>query len=242
MISLWVFLKAINPRTWLIVGLCGVLCYGGWSAYRAGLTHAETKARADILEGDKANAQKEATAYQVRMDASEKITQAAMATIAAQNVRLTVLDSRLANDRKRVTESVAQVAAIPDAQLFGDITQRIARRVPTDTAATFYPSELREIDLRLAELSPLQDQVVDLGSKVEALQVRSTAQDQNIAALQSERAALFLYASQLHDHYAKAYALAQPRVGLFVRIVTLGLKRTKKINLPAPAAIPVPAQ
>lgn len=242
MMTLWLALKAINPRTWLIVGLGVALGWAGLSLYRAGLTHAETKARVDILEGDKAQAQKEAAAYQAHMEAAEKIQQAAMATINAQNLRLTVLDSRLASDRKRVTESVAQVAAIPDTQLFGDITQRLARRVPSDTATTFYPSELREIDVRLAELSPLEDQVTDLGGKVDALQQRSAAQDQSIAALQQERAALFVYASQLHEHYAKAYALAQPHVSLFVRIVTLGLKKQKKLTLPAPAAIPVPAQ
>ena len=112
----------------------------------------------------------------------------------------------------------------------------------TDLVPTFYPTELREIDVRLAELPPVQDQMTDLSAKVDTLQLKSAAQDQNIAALKTERTALFLYASQLHDHYARAYALAQPHVSLFLRIITFGAKKQKKLNLPAPEAIPVPAQ
>ena len=158
------------------------------------------------------------------------------------DTRLAALDSRIASDRQRVTTSIAQVSAIPDPQLFGDITQRLGKRPATDVLPTFYPAELREIDVRLAQLPPVQDQLTDLSTKVDTLQLKSVAQDQNVAALRMERTALYLYASQLHDHYARAYALAQPHVSLFVRIVSFGMKREKKLGLPAPEAIPVPAQ
>ena len=98
------------------------------------------------------------------------------------------------------------------------------------TAPTFYPVELREIDIRLAELPPLQDQLTDLSAKVDTLQQRSTAQDQDIGAIKTERAALLIYATQLYGHYEKAYSLAQPRQSLFVKIVTLGLRKPKQLN------------
>jgi hypothetical protein len=241
MVAIWLFLKALSPRTWIIVGLVAVVGYTGFRLYHLGIEHEVVKANNANLEADKTEALKERDAYQAHMDAAERNEQAALATIAAQNARLTALDSRLASDRQRSTAAVAKVATLSDPQLFGDVTQRLGVRAPTDRTALFSASELREIDVRLAELPPLQDQLADLGTKVDALELRSTAQGQNISALEAQRSALFIYASQLHEHYAKAYALAQPHVSLFVRIVTLGLKKQKKLTLPAPAAIPVPA-
>jgi hypothetical protein len=198
------------------------------------------KAKNAVLEGDKLEAQKEAEAFRTQMLAAEQTEQSAMATINAQNTRLAALDSRLVTDRQRVTTSIATVGALPDQQLVGDIAQRLGKRPVTDTATTFYPVELREIDVRLAELPPLQDQLTDLSSKVDTLQQRSTAQDQDIAAIKTERAALLIYATQLYGHYEKAYSLAQPRQSLFIKIVTLGLRKPKQLNIPAPASIPVP--
>ena len=241
MIAIWLFLKALSPRTWIIVGLVAVVGYTGERLYHLGIEHEVVKAKNATLEEDKTEALKEREAYQARMDSAEKTEQAAMATIAAQNVRLSALDSRLAGDRQHVTAAVAGVATLSDPQLFGDVTQRLGVRAQADRSIAFSASELREMDVRLAQLPPLEDQLADLGTKVDALQLRSTAQGQNITALEGERTALFVYASQLHEHYAKAYALAQPHVSLFVRIVTLGLKKQKKLTLPAPAAIPVPA-
>jgi hypothetical protein len=242
MISLWLFLKALSPRTWIIAGLIGVVGYTGFRLYHLGIEHEALKAQQATLEADKSEAQKERDAFEEQMKTAQATEASAIATIQAQNVRLSALDSRLASDRLRVTASLAQVAAIPDPQLFGDITQRLAKRQPTDAAPTFYPAELREIDVRLAQLPPVEAQMSDLSAKVDTLQLKSAAQDLNIAALKTERSALFLYASQLHDHYARAYALAQPHVSLFVRIVSFGMKRPKKLTLPAPEAIPVPAQ
>jgi chromosome segregation ATPase len=242
MIAIWVFLKALSPRTWIIAGLVALVGYTGIRLYHLGIEHEAVKAKNATLETDKTEAQKERDAFEVQMKIAQATEASAVATIQAQNVRLAVLDSRLSADRAHATAALATVAALPDTALFGDITQRVGKRAQGDAASTFYPAELREIDVRLAELPPLQDQLTDLSSKVDTLQLRSSAQDENIAALKTERGALFLYASQLHDHYAKAYALAQPHVSLFVRIVSFGMKRPKKLTLPAPEAIPVPAQ
>ena len=242
MIGIWLFLKALSPRTWIIVGLVTVVGYTGFRLYHLGIEHEAVKAKNATLEADKTEAQKERDAFEEQMKTAQATEASAMATIQAQNVRLAALDTRIATDRQRVASSIAQVSALPDPQLFGDITQRLGKRPVTDVVPTFYPAELREIDVRLAQLPPVQDQLTDLSTKVDTLQLRSAAQDQNIAALKTERTALYLYASQLHDHYARAYALAQPRVSLFVRIVTFGMKRQKKLGLPAPEAIPVPAQ
>jgi hypothetical protein len=242
MMTLWLFLKAMSPRTWIIAGLVALVGYTGVRLYHLGIEHEALKSQQATLEADKTEAQKERDAFEGQMKAAQATEASAIATIMAQNARLSALDSRLVADRQRVTTSVAQVAALPDPQLFGDITHRLGKRLATDLVPTFYPTELREIDVRLAELPPVQDQMTDLSAKVDTLQLKSAAQDQNIAALKTERTALFLYASQLHDHYARAYALAQPHVSLFIRIITFGAKRTKKLNLPAPEAIPVPAQ
>jgi chromosome segregation ATPase len=241
-IGLWVFLKAINPRTWLIVGLVAVVGWGGVHLYHLGAEHEAVKAKNAVLEGDKLEAQKEAEAFRTQMLAAEQTEQSAMATINAQNARLAALDSRLVTDRQRVTTSIATVGALPDQQLVGDIAQRLGKRQATDNSPTLYAVELREIDIRLAELPPLQDQLTDLSTKVDTLQQRSTAQDQDIGAIKTERAALLIYATQLYGHYEKAYSLAQPHQSLFVKIVTLGLRKPKQLNIPAPASIPVPAQ
>jgi hypothetical protein len=242
MIAIWLFLKALSPRTWLIVGLVAVVTYGGVHLYHLGIEHEAVKAKNATLEADATEAKKERDAFEEQMKTAQATEASAIATIQAQNVRLSALDSRLASDRAHATAAVATVAALPDAQLFSNIAQRVGKRAPGDLAPTFYPAELREIDVRLSELPPLQDQLTDLSSKVDTLQMKSAAQDQNIAALKTERAALFVYASQLHEHYARAYALAQPHVSLFIRIVSFGTKRQKKLTLPAPEAIPVPAQ
>jgi hypothetical protein len=242
MIGLWVFLKAINPRTWLIAGLVAVLGWGGFHLYHLGIEHEAVIAKNAVLEDDKVQAQKESEAFRAAMLSAQQTEQSAMATINAQNTRLAALDSRLATDRQRLTTSIATVGALPDQQLVGDIAQRLGKRQATDNAATLYPVELREIDIRLAELPPLQDQLTDLSTKVDTLQQRSTAQDQDIGAIKTERAALLIYATQLYGHYEKAYSLAQPHQSLFVKIVTLGLRKPKQLNIPAPASIPVPAQ
>jgi hypothetical protein len=242
MMTLWLFLKAINPRTWIIMGLVAAVGYGGVRLYDLGIAHERTAARAEILEADKADAQKERDQYQAAMEQAQKTEQSAIAAVQAANSRVAALDVRLANARQSQTAAVAQVSSLSDPQLFGDITKRIGKRAIGDLSPTFSIPELREIDVRLVQVPYLQDQLGDLSDKVDALQQKSSAQDQDIVALKTERATLFTYAAQLHEHYAKAYALAQPHVSLFVRIVSLGMKHTRPLNVPAPEAIPLPAQ
>src|SRR6202047_3106535 len=147
MIGIWLFLKALSPRTWIIVGLVTVVGYTGFRLYHLGIEHEAVKAKNATLEADKTEAQKERDAFEEQMKTAQATEASAIATIQAQNVRLAALDSRIATDRQRVATSIAQVSALPDPQLFGDITQRLGKRPATDVLPTFYPAELREIDV-----------------------------------------------------------------------------------------------
>ena len=128
MIGIWLFLKALSPRTWIIAGLVAVVGYTGVRLYHLGIEHEAVKAKNATFEADKTEAQKERDAFEEQMKTAQATEASAIATIRAQNARLSVLDSRLATDRQRVTASIAQVSALPDPQLFGDITQRLGKR------------------------------------------------------------------------------------------------------------------
>jgi len=239
MIALWAFLKAINPRTWLIIGLGAALAYAGARLYSLGIDHERTKARAEVLEADQQQAKQERDAFEQKMHDAEQLAAAAVQAQQQAMQHIAVLDQRLATGNQAQASAAAQLTNLSDGQLLSDIRARLALH-KGDAAPALYADELRAIDSNLVELPFVQDRVSILFDKVTALEQKSAAQDKQIAAAASETAALTTYATQLHAHYRTAYNLAEPRVPLITKIFTLGLKKQKKLQIPPPDSIPVP--
>ncbi len=233
------FVKGINPRTWLLIGLAAAVVYAGGRLYSLGIEHERTKARAEVLEADQQQAKQERDQFEEKMHEAEQLAASAVQAQHQAMEHIAVLDQRLARANQAQAAASSQLAALPDSQLFADIRARLARHAG-DSSPSFYPDELREIDSNLVEQPYLEDRLSILSDKVQALSDKSDAQARQLAAASAETAALASYAAALHEHYRTAYNLAQPRVPLIVKIFTLGLKKQKKLTLPAPEAIPVP--
>lgn len=236
----WLFLKSISPRTWLVIGLSIALVAGAVHFYRAGIEHERVVARAEMLEQGKTEAQKERDAFAARMSEAQSLASRAIAAEAAASARIVALDRQLSDARAREQQAAQQVAHVPDTGLAADIRGRLALH-PGDPAPAFYPDELRAIDVNLAQAPAISEQLKTLEGQVAALNDRGKAQAQQIEACRQQTAALMQYAGELHRHYAEAYNAAQPHVSLFVKIITLGLKRERKLTLPPPDSLPVPA-
>jgi hypothetical protein len=209
--------------------------------YNLGIDHERVKARADVLNEGAAELKKQRDDYQTAMQTAQDREHAAQLAAQAASAKVVILDNRAAASQTQQATTAKIVAVLPDPQLFGDIVRRINRRRPEDAAPTFYPDELRVIDSDLADLPFVRDQLATADAKAGALVDKSASDDALAAALKDENAATLRYALDLHEQYAVAYNLAQPRVSLFVRIFTLGLKRPKKLTLTPPGAMPVPA-
>lgn len=241
MLSLWVFLKAINPRTWIHVAMGAGILFLAYHLYSLGIEHERVKAKNEVLADGAAELKKQRDDYSAAMQTALDRQHAAEVAASAASAKVIVLDNRAAASQIQQGATAKTVAALPDPQLFSDIVRRINQRPTDDPATTLYPAELRTIDASLADLPFVRDQLAVANSKASALIDKSISDEALVAALKDENAATLRYAMALHEQYTLAYNLAQPRVPFIVRVFTLGLKHPKKLNLAPPDAMPVPA-
>jgi hypothetical protein len=239
---MFAFLAALSPRTWLYVGGGALILYLGVHLYNAGITHERDKARADVVNEGAAELKKQRDDFQAAMNQALDRQHSAEVAATAAAAKVVILDTRTAAAQTAQTATDKTVAAMPDPQVFGDIVRRINRRRPEDAAAAFYPDELRVIDSTLADAPYDKEQLQTANDKVAALTDKSTADDAEVGALKDQNATALSYAQDLHEQYVLAYNAAQPHVSLFVRIITLGLKRPKKLNLTPPESMTPPGK
>jgi chromosome segregation ATPase len=123
-------------------------------------------------------------------------------------------DSELLALRARRTEAKAAVDRLSDVQVASEVSasdQRELLRIAAD-----YPLVLKQND--------------ELGGKIAAL-------EQRVAAIEGQRDAAVAAYDKLVPLYTKAYNAAQTHHSLFVKIISLGFVRDRKLDLPSPVSL-----
>ena len=122
-----------------------------------------------------------------------------------------------------------KVYSIPASGLISDIQGRLGD-VPTQTLSEL---QLRRIDEAIIENS-------NLAAQVAALEAKSAEQDKRIDAIEHQRDAAIASYNKLVPLYTKAYNASQKKHSMFVKIITFGLVRDRKLDLPDPVTLEHP--
>lgn len=173
--------------------------------------------------------------YQDDAEAAQKQVAQASQAVAAATTRLAQISQTRARDH-------AAVAALPDAALFGDIVHKLAVRSAADTTPNFLPAELRKLDDQVTDYAALADANQEIGVKVDALADKVAGLEKNLDAVAHQRDEALAYGNRLAGYYATAYNAAQKKPSLLLRIVTLGMLRGRRMELPDPVSLPTPAK
>ena len=147
----------------------------------------------------------------------------------AAKVQIIQRDAEIAELRQRRTANRVAIDRLPDAAIVGDIQQRLG--VPSSPALS--DAQLRRLDEILADYQ-------NLGQQVAALEAKSAEQDKRIDAIEHQRDAAIAAYEKLLPLYVKAYNASQKKHSLFVKIITLGLVRDRKLDLPDPVTLEHP--
>jgi hypothetical protein len=147
----------------------------------------------------------------------------------AAKAEISQRDSELQSLRSNRTRIHGAVAAIPAPALVADIQSRMGSVV----SGTLGEADLRRIDEALAAQQNLEAQVA-------ALEAKSAQQDKRIDAIEHQRDSAITAYNNLVPLYSRAYNAAQKKHSMFVKIITFGLVRDRKLDLPEPATLERP--
>lgn len=199
--------------------MAGVTLY----IYNKGRENGRQDGQRDQLEQDRKSFEQDRKQFLDTLATYQAKDQAAQQQIQQQNATIAALASARVAAR-------AAVDRLPDAQLGSDIHTKLGSPA-SDAPLTI--SELRRVDEILTDYGNLSQQVT-------ALQAKSAEQDKRIDAIEHQRDAAIESYNKLVPLYTKAYNAAQKKHSLFVKIITFGLVRDRKIDLPAPATLEHP--
>ena len=197
--------------------------------------------RAEQLEADMQAWEQDRAAYRDALrEQSQQIAKARELIIQYQ-AALVAAKAKIDAIEGEKDAAVLAVARIPDAGLLADIRARLGsdpqHLAPSPQPRS--PAELRALDSCLAELPLEKRQNAALLEMVTALQGQTAAQQIQLAATEAQRDAAVGYANRLETHYVAAYNLAQKvrRRPLILKILTFGLLKDPKVNLPDPVSL-----
>ena len=144
----------------------------------------------------------------------------------AAKAQIVQRDAEIGSLRRKRAAIRENISSIPAARLATSIQEELG----TNSTGTLADNDLRRI---LEEISSNHN----LEAQVAALEAKSAEQDKRIDAIEHQRDAAIASYNKLVPLYAKAYQAAQKKHSLFVKIITLGLVRDRKIDLPSPVEI-----
>lgn len=161
----------------------------------------------------------------------------AQSTIDSSNAKIQALDSQiqtlqvqfaaLATQRQQGQQAVNK---LPDSAVQGDLETKLGGPLTDpvilrkdDQIVTDYPLVLKQVDI-------LTNKVEDLDSKVTELGIKETAVEQ-------QRDAAIQFGNQLVPLYVKAYNALQVHHSKFLKIISFGLVKDRKLDLPNPTTL-----
>ena len=197
--------------------------------------------RAEQLETDKAAWEQDRAAYRDALREQGQQIAKARELIIQYQAALVAAKAKIDAIEGEKDAAVLAVARIPDAGLLADIRARLGSDPQHLAPSTqpLSPAELRACDSCLAQLPLLERQNAALLEMVSALQGQTAAQQIQLAATEAQRDAAVGYSNRLETHYVAAYNLAQKvrRRPLILKILTFGLLKDPKVNLPDPVSL-----
>ena len=194
----------------------------GLSIYNKGREAGRVDGAREQLETDRKQYEQDRAQFLSQLQHYKEADDAAKAQVAQKDAQLSALRA----SRATVAQSIR---VLPDEKVVGDILERLGE-APAPTLST---QQLRKLDGILADSQNLQAQVAALEAKV-------AAQDQRIDAIEHQRDSAISAYNKLVPLYSKAYNASQKRHSLFVKIITFGLVRDRKLDLPSPASLEKP--
>lgn len=174
------------------------------------------------LETDRQQFEQDRQVFLAQLKKYQEADDAAKAQVAAK-------DAEIAGLRRSRAAAAQSIRNLPDEKIVADILERLGEA----PGATLSNPQLRRLDGILADSQNLEQQVAALEAKV-------AAQDQRIDAIEHQRDAAIASYNKLVPLYTKAYNAAQRKHSLFVKIITFGLVRDRKIDLPDPVTLEHP--
>ena len=221
-----------------ILGLA-IVSGGAWWLYARGKAEGKLLGAAEQLEQDKESFERERqrftetlAAAQQREDHALELLRQAQETIDRANQRIAQVQAERASQRQAIE-------SLPDAELFADITKKLGIRAPTDLTPSLYPAELRRADLVITDYPISQQENQALGEKLAGLEDKVGALELRVEALAKQRDAAIEWGNQVVGHFVRAYNTAQKvrKRPLILKILTFGLLRDPKLDLPEPVSL-----
>lgn len=205
----------------VVIVLAGI----AFSIYNKGKDVGRVEGAADQLQSDRQQFEQDRKQFLDTLATYKAKDEAAQQLIHAQDSQLAMLRSARASARTAVDK-------LADAELGKDIHQKLGNP-PTDDPLT--AAELRRLDVTLTDYPNVVAQNELLNKKIDAL-------GQRVDALEHQRDAAVEAYNKLVPLYAKAYNAAQKKHSKFVKIITFGLVKDRKIDLPAPVTLVPPTE
>jgi len=189
------------------------------SIYNKGKEIGRVEGAREQLETDRQQFEQDRQLFLAELKKYQERDDAAKAEIAQKDAELSTLRAR------RVTVA-GTIRSLPDEKIVADILERLGEA----PAPSLSPAQLRRLDGILADSQNLQEQVTALEAKV-------SAQDQRIDAIEHQRDAAIASYNKVVVLYTKAYNANQKRRPLILKILTFGLLKDRKMDLPDPATL-----
>jgi chromosome segregation ATPase len=229
------------PLTWQVKGIIAGIALAavlgiGVKVYSAGKAAGRGDGAREQLDIDKKSMEQERADFQAKLSAGERTDAAAQLQIEQQQLLIDNATSLLSKLGSARAQGQKDLAAVPDAALVADVRRKLNVE-PAETSPTLTSTELRQVDSEITDYAPLRDSFQALSDKQAATERTIAELNVRVGAIASERDAALQFSNEMVGHYTKAYNAAQKRHSKIVTVLTLGLVRNKKLDLPDPVTL-----
>jgi hypothetical protein len=229
------------PLTWQIKGIiAGVALLAivgvGVKIYSSGKDAGRGEGSREQLDIDKQSMEQQRKSFQETLEKNKAVDDAAQAVISQQQALIDSANSRLAQLASIRSRDAQAVGALPDSGLVADLRKKL-NVTPSDTAPTLNAAEMRQVDTVVTDYAPLREAYAELAAKQAATDAQVAKLNERVTAISSQRDAALSFANDMVGHYTAAYNAAQKHHSKLVTVLTFGLVRTKKLNLPDPVTL-----
>lgn len=208
----------------------------GVKIYSAGKEAGRGDGSREQLDIDKKSMEQERTAFKATLENNQEIDAKAQELIDKQQVLIDSANVNLARLSSSRAQGQKDVGALPDAALLADVRKKL-NVTPADTTGMLNSVELRQVDSIVTDYPKLSDTVKELADKQAAIDKTIEGLNTRITSLSNQRDAAVSFANEMVGHYTAAYNAAQKHHSKLVTILTFGLVRTKKLDLPDPVTL-----
>jgi hypothetical protein len=229
------------PLTWqvkaIIAGIALAAVLGiGVKIYSAGKDAGRGDGAREQLDIDQKSMEQERTDFQAKLSAGERTDAAAQRQIEQQQILIDNATSLLSKLGAARAQGQKDLAAVPDSSLVADVRRKL-NIAPAETSPTLTNLELRQVDSEITDYAPLRDSFQALSDKQAATEHTIAELNVRVGAIASQRDAALQFSNEMVGHYTKAYNAAQKHHSKLLTVLTFGLVRTKKLDLPDPVTL-----